>query len=158
MPKELTIGNETFEFPLSGENAGWGENVTDWATAVTSALSTVQQPNDITRTTAQILNNRSTDTSVTAFLFDSSEVVSVNGEYVVTRTTTSPAQTFVQSGFIQGNYDGTNWNIIHKSVGDAGVTLDITSSGQVTYTSTNITGSAYTGVILFRAKVFNEDE
>ena len=54
MPKLLTVGNEEFEFPLEGENAGYGSEITDWAEAVTTALATVQKPNDIP-TTSEIL-------------------------------------------------------------------------------------------------------
>jgi hypothetical protein len=158
MPKILIVGNEIFEFPLNGENGDWGESVTDWATAVSDALSTVQQPNDISRTSAQILNNVTTPTAVAGFLFDSSEVVSINSEFVITRTTDSPAQVLVQSGFIEGNYDGSTWSITIRSVKDAGVQFDITNSGQITYVSSNLVGSNYNGSIFFRAKVFNEDE
>ena len=158
MPKILIVGNEEFEFPLENENAGWGESVTDWATSVSDALLTVQQPNDITRSTAAILNNIAAPTAIPGFLFDTSEVISINSEYIITRTTVSPANNLVESGTIQGNYNGTDWSITVDSINNAGVTFDITSGGQVTYTSTNITGSSYAGQIIFRAKVFNEDE
>jgi hypothetical protein len=156
MPKILVVGTESFDFPEEGENSGYGESVTDWAVAVTDALTTVQQPNDIVRTSASILNNISSPTAVAGFLFDSSEVVSINAEFVITRTTDSPAQTLVQSGFIEGNYNGTTWVATIRSIRDAGVLLDITNSGQITYTSSNVSGTNYSGTILFKAKVFNE--
>lgn len=156
MPKILTVGNEEFDFPLENENGNYGESVTDWAEAVSIALETVQQPNDITTTTATILNNISSPTSVTGFSFDTSEVVSINSEFIVTRTTDVPAVNLVESGFIQGNFDGANWSISIESVGDAGIDFDITAGGQITYISTNLTGSNYTGTIRFKAKVFND--
>lgn len=156
MPRILVVGTEEFEIPNEGENGNYGEEVSDWMEAVTEALTTVQQPNDITTTSASILNNVSSPTAVAGFLFDSSEVISINAEFIITRTTVSPAATLVQSGFIEGNYDGSTWLITIRSVRDAGVLLDITNSGQVTYTSSNVTGTSYTGEILFKAKVFNE--
>lgn len=156
MPKTLTIGTQDFEIPLEGENGNYGEQISDWCEAVTDALGTVQQRNDIPTTTASILNNRTSATSVTGFLFDTSEVISINSEFIVTRTTDSPAVQLVESGFIQGNFDGSNWNITITSVGNSGVSFDMTAGGQVTYTSTNMTGTNYTGEIRFKAKVFND--
>lgn len=156
MPKTLTIGTEDFEFPLENENGNYGEQITDWASAVTDALGTVQQRNDIPTTTASILNNRTTATSVTGFIFDTSEVISINSEFIVTRTTDSPAVQLVESGFIQGNFSGTAWSISVISQGDAGVDFDITAGGQVTYTSSNMTGTNYSGEVRFKAKVFND--
>lgn len=156
MPKILVVGTESFDYPLEGEGGNYGESATSWAEAVSDALTTVQSPNDITRTTASILNNISSPTAVAGFLFDSSEVISINAEFVITRTTDSPAQVLVQSGFIEGNYDGTTWLITIRNVRDAGVLLDITNSGQITYQSSNVVGSNYSGEIVFKAKVFNE--
>jgi hypothetical protein len=154
MSKTLIVGNEEFSFPEEGTNASWGEQVTDWASAVTDALTTVVQPNDITTTTAVINNNQSSAANVTGFSFDTSEVISINGEYIIKRTTDS--STLVESGTIRGNFDGTNWSVTQTAQGNAGVTFDITSGGQVQYTSTDVAGSNYSGVILFKAKVFND--
>lgn len=156
MSKTLVIGNEEFEFPEEGENSGYGESVTDWAEAVTDALSSVQKPNDITDTSATILNNISSPTAIPGFSFDTSEVIAITGEYIVTRSTDVPAVTLVEDGEIRGNFNGTSWTISHKCRGASGVSFDITSGGQITYTSTNMTGSAYAGEIIFKAKVFNQ--
>jgi hypothetical protein len=158
MPKTLIIGNEEFEFPLENENGNYGESVTSWAEAVSTALETVQAPNDIPITTAAILNNVSSPTSILGFNFDTSEVIAITGEYIVRRSTEVPANNLVENGTIQGNFDGSNWTITHRATGDAGITFDITPSGQITYISTNVTGSNYSGEILFKAKVFNQPE
>lgn len=158
MPKILTVGNDDFEFPVEGENGNYGEEVTSWATAVSTALGTVQAPNDIPITTAAILNNITVPTPILGFSFDTSEVIAITGEYIVRRTTDVPANNLVENGLIQGNFDGANWKITHKCTGDAGITFDITMDGQIIYTTTNITGSNYSGEILFKAKVFNQPE
>jgi hypothetical protein len=157
MPKILVVGTEEFEFPLVGENADYGEQVTDWASAVTDALTTVQQPNDILPTQAAINNNQTTFSNIAAFSFDTSEVIAINAEYIINRTTTSPAETISESGNIQGNYNGTSWTISRSFDGDADVEFDITSGGQVQYKSGNMTGTGYVGSIIFKAKVFNQD-
>lgn len=156
MSKKLVIGTEEFEFPIQGSNPDYAEEVSDWAQAVTDALSTVQQPNDVTRTQATILNNITTPATINGFQFDVTEVRSINSEYLITRTTDVPAVNLVESGFIEGNFDGSTWSIAIRSLSNAGVNFDITNSGQITYTSSNLTGTNYKGTILFRAKVFNE--
>jgi uncharacterized protein YjbI with pentapeptide repeats len=158
MSKTLIIGSEEFDFPLQGENPDWGEQVTDWAEAVSDSLKSVQQPNDLLRSIATINNNVTTFTNISGFNFDTAEVRTINAEYIIKRTAVSPAANLVESGFIQGNFDGTNWNMVRRQVGDAGIEFDITPAGQVQYTTTNLTGSSYAGSIIFRAKVFNENE
>jgi hypothetical protein len=157
MPKTLIVGTEEFEFPIEGENAGYGEQVTDWAEAVTEALTTVQQPNDILVTTALIANNVSSLTNVTGFIFDTSEVISIDAQYIVSRSTVSPAVSVTQSGRLEGNYNGSTWSISHSFDGEAGVRFDITNGGQVQYTSTDMSGTSYVGSIIFKAKVFNQE-
>lgn len=157
MSKIVIVGTEEFEIPLEGENGNYGTSVTDWIVAVSDALATVQQPNDILTTVAPILNNQSSPVSIAGFSFDTSEVISINSEYIITRTTDTPAVNLVENGTIQGNYNGTAWTIVVEHINSAGVDFDITSGGQITYTSTNLTGSNYSGEIIFKAKVFNQE-
>lgn len=154
MSKILIVGNDEFEFPEEGTNASWGENVTDWASAVSDALAGVQQPNDITTTTAVINNGQASYANIAGFSFDTSEVISINGEFIVKRSTDS--NNLVESGVIRGNFDGTAWAVTQTSQGNAGVTFDITSGGQIQYISSTITGANYVGIIIFKAKVFND--
>lgn len=156
MPKTLIVGNDSFEYPVEGDNPGYGESATAWAEAVSRALLTVQQPNDVPVTTAAIINNVTVPTPILGFTFDTSEVIAINGEYIVKRRTDS--QNLVQNGVIQGNFNGQNWNITHESTSDAGITFDITASGQIVYTTTDVSGSNYVGEIIFKAKVFNNAE
>lgn len=158
MPKILIVGTEEYEFPIEGENGNYGEQVTAWAEAVSTALLTVQARNDIPMTTAPIVNGALVATPIPAFSFDTTEVIAINGEYIVKRTTDVPANNLVENGVIQGNFDGSQWVITHRSTGDAQISFDITSAGQVTYTSTSLTGTNYSGEILFKAKVFNQTE
>ena len=156
MSKTLTIGSETFEFPEQGTNPDWAEEVTDWATAVTDALQNVQAPNEILITSALINNNQSVPANIAGFSFNTSEVRSINAEYYIKRTTDVPAVNLVESGFIEGNFDGTDWTVSVRSNGTSEVDFDITPAGQLTYTSSNLTGSNYSGIIKFKSRVINE--
>lgn len=156
MSKTLTIGSQEFEFPTQGQSPDWGSTVTDFAEAVADALATVQQPNDILISSANIANNQTIAANIPGFSFTTSEVLSINAEYFITRSTTSPVSTVTESGSIKGNYDGSNWYITIQSENDAGVVFSITPSGQIQYTSSNIAGSGYNGSIKFKAKVINQ--
>lgn len=156
MPKILTVGTEIFNFPIEGENSGYAEEVTDWAVAVSDALSTVQAPNDLLTQSATLLNNQTTFADISGFIFNSAEVISINAEFIIIRTTASPLNNLVESGFIQGNFNGSSWSYsVGPCVGNAGIEFDITSAGQLKYKSTDVIGTSYSGTITFKGKVFN---
>ena len=155
MPKILTIGTENFEIPLQGENGDYGEQLTDFFEAVSNALSTVQQPNDVTVQTAIILNNQATFADISGFIFDSSQVISINAEGIIKRSTVSPAVSLVEDVIIRGNFNGSSWVYSVISQGNAGIEFNITDAGQLQYKTSSITGTSYSGAITFRGKVFN---
>jgi hypothetical protein len=157
MPKLLTVGNEEFEFPLEGENPGYGSEITDWAEAVTTALSTVQKPNDIPTRTESILNRKLvTLTSIPGFNFNTSEVISIECKYFIQRSSSTTAL-IAESGFIEGYFDGTDWGISRRVIGDAGMLeISITTAGQIQYRSSDIGDLSYAGTITFEAKVINK--
>lgn len=152
MPKSLIIGNQTFEFPLVGDNPDYGEEVTSWAEAVSDALSDVQAPNDILLTTSTILNNQAAFVNISAFTFSTASVRRIDCEYLIERSTLTPSQKIVEAGRIEGFYDGTNWSWAVQSVGDAGIEFNINTSGNVQYKSSDLSGTGYVGQIKFRAK------
>jgi hypothetical protein len=156
MSKTVIIGSQEFELPEQGSNPDYGSTLTDFFVAVADALESVQGPNDILLTSATINNNVTSFTSIPGFSFSTASVKSIECSYIVERTTVSPAQKFVESGNIIGNYDGSNWNISSNFVGDAGITFSISGAGVMQYKSTNIVGSSYVGVIKFAAKTVSE--
>lgn len=155
MSKTLTVGNESFEFPVEGQNPGYGTEVTDWAEAVTNALSIVQKPNDILLTTATLANNVSTPTNIPGFSFSTAEVVAIECRCLVSRTTTVPAAVYTDVQYIEGYFDGTDWGYSIRRTGNSGVLLSITPAGQVQYTSSNLPGATHVGEIVFEARVIN---
>lgn len=152
MSRTLTIGSQSFEIPLQGENPDYGDELTEFFTAISDALADVVGPADILLTTATIANNQVTPANIPGFAFSTASVRTLNAEYIIERSTVVPALKKVESGFIKGNYDGTNWNIVITSEGDASVIFSITPAGQVQYISDNMSGSAYTGIIRFKSQ------
>jgi hypothetical protein len=156
MSKIVVIGSQEFELPEQGQNPDYGSELTDFFVAVADALESVQGQDDILLTTATISNNVSVFTSIPGFSFSTASVRSIECSYIVERTTSSPAQKFVESGTIIGNYDGANWLISSNFVGEAGVTFSISAAGQMQYRSTLVNGSNYIGTIRFKAKTVSE--
>lgn len=155
MPKILTIGTDEFEFPLEGENAGYGSEITDWAEAVTDSLSTVERPGDLINKTAIIADSQPSYTAIPEFTFSSAIVASFEAKYYVQRTSTAGSKREI--GFIDGYHDGSDWIISIRTVGDGGIDLDIEPTGKVRYrTSSSLGGASYTGTIKFEAKVINK--
>lgn len=156
MSKTVTIGTESFQIPTVGENPDYGSQLTDFFVAIADSLQNVQSPNDILRTSANIANNVVVPTNIPAFSFDTAEVISINAEFIVKRTTLVPSAVLSESGEITGNYNGTSWTISVTSDGNSEVEFSITPAGQIQYISSNMVGASYSGEIIFKAKVFNE--
>jgi len=163
MPKLLTVGNEEFEFPLTGENAGYGSEVTDWAEAVTTALGTVQKPNDIP-TTAEIPLNAdialNTPAPIPGFSFPTAEVIAIEAKYLFKRsyTTITGNVVVMEVGSIEGYFNGQEWGISIRTTGDAGVSITIDTFGQLQYASTQAFPAGATNKnlsIVYEAKVIN---
>lgn len=169
MPKLLTVGNEEFEFPISGENAGYGSEITDWAEAVTVALETVQKPNDIP-TTADIPLDPDVvigaANAIPGFSFSIAEVIAIESKYLFKReyTIINPSTSLPENilkmevGFIEGYFDKSEWGISIRTTGDVGVLITINSSGQMLYQTTQDfpVGSTNKKLsIVYEAKVIN---
>jgi hypothetical protein len=168
MPKLLTVGNEEFEFPLEGENAGYGSEITDWAEAVTVALETVQKPNDIP-TTAEIPLDANvivgSTNAIPGFSFSTAEVIAIESKYLFRREWTIGTADYIKMevGFIEGYFDGAptpqGWGISIRTTGDAGILITINSSGQLLYQTTEDFPVGATNKklsIVYEAKVINK--
>ncbi len=155
MSTTVIIGNKSFEIPDPGETEGWGEDTTDYLIAIADALTTVQGPNDILQTTAPIANNVTTPTPISGFAFSTANVLSISSEYFITRTFDNGTSTVAESGTIIGSFDGSEFTISVESEGETGVEFDITNTGQVTYTSSDLTDYT-TGSINFTAKTLDQ--
>lgn len=163
MPKLLTVGSEEFEFPLEGENAGYGSEITDWAEAVSTALETVQKPNDIPTTSEIPLNPDillNTPSAIPGFSFPTAEVIAIEAKYLFKRTYTIGITNYIKMevGFIEGYFDGTSWGISIRTTGDAGVLITINSTGQMLFQTTEDfpVGAINKNLsIVYEAKVIN---
>lgn len=162
MPITLIVNNIPFEYPVPGDEPGWGQPATDWATEVTDVLNDLLGPNDITQTSFTIQNNISSATDVAGLSFNTGQVRSAIIEYSIYRVSTAEPSGHADSGTINIIYDnsagvGVKWSMVIGAVtGSGGVTFSITDNGQFQYTSTDIGSSGYSGVMKFRAKTLSQ--
>lgn len=151
----VTIGNRTYEIPEPGEKVGWGEEATDYLVAIADALASVQGPNDILQTASALANNQTTLANIPGFSFDTSDVLSFKADYDIIRTFDSGTSTIQESGTLIGSYDGSTFTISQDGEGDSGVRFDITNTGNVQYTSTDLTDHV-SSTINFKAKTIDQ--
>lgn len=157
----LTVNNNTYNYPDPGTDPGWGQDATDWASAVTEVLNTLVAPSDILQTSYVINNNVSSYTDVNRLSFDPGTVRAANITYAVYRTSTANPSGVVESGTIYLTFDnsagaGSKWLLSQQKTGDAGVIFTITDAGQVRYQSTDINAVGYQGTIKFTAKTLSQ--
>ena len=156
MAVKLQVGNEIFEYSEQGDG-NYGEDNTSWAESVTKALQTVQGPNDILLSTATLINNTTSSTNVTNLTFNTANVLSVSVDYFIVRVHNpgSGNVTLTESGTIDANFDGTLFKSLQSGVGDVGVGFTVNASGQVQYTSTDLTGHI-SSTMRYRAKTIDQ--
>lgn len=143
MSKTLTIGEESFEYPTENQASGWGSEATDFAAKVAERLNTLTPAGSIDLTTFAILGSQ-TDADVTGFIFDSGTVVAFSAFYYVSRVSSG-----YETGWIEAVYNGSLWEYSIRPTGDANITLEVTSTGQIRYTTTG----ADAGTMKFRSYI-----
>ena len=99
-----------------------------------------------------LLNNQAVAVAVdaTELIFNKVTYKMVHIMYDIHRRTDTPADVKNEVGhvYISHNTETDIWMITNVSyMDDAGIVFSVTSSGQIRYTSSNLTGSNYTGKI-----------
>lgn len=155
MSTTVILGNKTFEIPDPGEKIGWAEDTTDYLIAIADALTTVQGPNDILPTTSALANNQTSPAIVSGFSFSTASVLAIDCTFVVKRTFDSGTSVVTESGKIIGSYNGSEFTISVDSEGDSGTIFDITNTGQITYTTSDLTNHV-SSTVTFTAKAINQ--
>lgn len=96
------------------------------------------------KTTYTIANNQTSFTNVTGLLFSSTNEVLVRSLARLKRTTST--KNLVEAIELYAIFDGTDWKLEYFGRHtDAQVEFNITSGGQIQYTSSNLSGTGYVG-------------
>lgn len=156
MSQDITIGGNVISFPSSGEPADWSQPIIDFATDVQNALSGVVGPADITPQNYDISTfNGVTNQNIPALTFSTATVRSAVIQYDVYRTTST--SNAAESGTLTIYYNvnngtGQKWEMVREFQGDGKISFSITDNGQVTFTSTALSGSSHAGKVGFAAR------
>lgn len=105
-----------------------------------------------------LVNNQAAAADIAGFQLSSSKLNHAIIEYFIQRVTTGGGATeLIESGILIAGYKPTSaaWELI--TIGTpgpnvSGVTLSITADGQVKYTSTSVTGTAWLSKITYRVR------
>ena len=150
MSIEKRIGNKIILIPDPKQNPSWGEDTTAALEVIADAVANLFGANDLLTATANISNNQLIEADINGLKFNVAEVLEFNIPYYIKRVYDSGTSVSVESGIIEGHYDGSDCFISREKKGDTGISIDITSSGQLTYTSSDLTDHV-SSIIYFKA-------
>jgi hypothetical protein len=149
MAISLVVNNTPFDYPEQGEQAPYGEAMTGWASEVTKVVNSLSGPSDILETSGIINNNVTTPAVIPGLFFDPATVRSFSVKCSVYRSASTSE--ISEEISLVGLFVGANgWLLQQDGIGNAGISISILSSGQLTYTSTDFVGTPYNGLIKFR--------
>lgn len=156
---ELVIQGTTYEIPSSGEDPNWAEGLLAWIQAINETVNLLLGPDDILPRSANLLNNQAAPVLIRGFFFNPATVRAANIQYTIFRKTDST--TVVENGEILLNYSADapvneKWKISQDRNGNSQILFTITDDGQFYYTSSNLVGANYTGILKFQAKALSQ--
>lgn len=156
----VIIQGTEYKVPKAGASPPWGEELADYLKALGEAYSTLVGVGDIPETSAPVANNVAVPTDVAGLVFDPSTVRGADIAYQITRSTDTNSE--IEFGTLKIFYDSTlpateKWTIIRQAGGSSGVDFSMTDAGQLQYTSANLAGVGYEGLIRYEARSILQD-
>lgn len=161
MAVSVIINNKTFNIPTPGQDPGWGGPTTDWIVEANKVISKLFGPGDILQSSFNIANNVLVAQPILALAFNTTIVRSAFVEYSIYRRSDLNPSGSVETGVMQLVYDANapateKWKITQDFNGDAGITFSVDDIGQISYLSTDINSTGYTGVMKFKASALSQ--
>lgn len=150
----VTIAGTDYNLATQGTNAPWGSDLSDIITALVAVADSSQGAADILPTSFSLTNNTAAPANIVGAAFDTSIVRSAILQYSIYISTSLNELSECGQIFITYKSVGNSWELAQNYAGSSGVVFTITPSGQLQYTSSNVTGAAYSGKLKFSAKAF----
>lgn len=147
----IDINGTTVNMPLSGASPNWAPAIIQLFQLIAEALAINVTPYDIPPQTYNMVSNINSNVAIPNMEFPPAAVSGGVIFYSVSRTA-SPAASSDQSGILMFNYDPATltWQLNNEWVGPgAGITFTIAPDGQVSYSTTSLSGYV-SGYISFR--------
>lgn len=127
---ELKVKGQSYNYPDPGTEPGWGEDATEWASAVSDALGELVGGEDKLRGET-VLSAAITPTNTLNLKFTSTLTRQAKVVYTIVRGSLQ------ESGELTIEQRTGSWNILRESFGDdVGAIFTITGTGQVQHTLT----------------------
>ena len=152
MTKKLTVGSESYDYPVQGD-PNYGEPATDWADAVTDAVSEFFGPGDIRTTEAALVDGTTAD--VAGLSFDTAFVQRIEVTGIITRKFNS-SPTKVESFTIEGAYNGVEFNISLEYTGDDTQVTLFMNGGQMRYTADTVADTSEMSIKFQASTIIDE--
>lgn len=141
---ELIVKGQSFNYPDPGREPGWGEDATEWAKAITEALSEVLSGGDIIKAQATLNTDTNTPDSVNNLAFISTQTRQADVMYVIKRGSLQ------ENGKMTITFENSSWLVTREFSGDdTGAVFTVSPTGQVLYTLNNT--PALNATMYFRA-------
>ncbi len=159
MAYTVTIQGQELSLPEVSASPNWAPGQVAFNKAVANALQFTVGTYDVPPTTYQMVSNVNTDVEIGGLAFPTSEIRGVFLYYTVYRTTSTSNE--AEAGMITIVYNPNNsvnnkWEKVQQFCGSSTVVFSITDSGQVTFSSTSLSGSNHAGTIGYYAKVIQQ--
>ena len=141
---ELIVKGQSFNYPDPGREPGWGEDATEWAKAITEALSEVLSGGDIIKAQATLNTDTTVPDSVNNLAFVSTQTRQADVMYVIKRGSLQ------ENGKMTITFENSSWLVTREFSGDdTGAVFTVSPTGQVLYTLNNT--PALNATMYFRA-------
>jgi hypothetical protein len=160
MPTIIVKGTP-IEIPASGASPNWSPAIIEAFQALSDAVNSFTGTFDVAPQSLSIDSfNPGIDVTIDNLVFPPLDVRASTIFYSVHRLTADSGsgdqKDVSEGGTIEVVYNdsrgaGLKWEIVRSYVGNASITFKITDTGQVTFTTTTLTGINHTGLISYRA-------
>jgi hypothetical protein len=156
----VTVSGIEFTIPETGERAvegasNWGDDTTEWIVTISDAMSGLVGPGDIAlKTNINLVNNQAVAANVFGMKFENTVTRSAVLECSIYRVTSLEELSEITTLYVTYYSNSNTWAISNAGAGTSGINFTITPAGQVQYTSTNMSGTGYSGKLAFRARSY----
>ena len=154
MPTPVILQGTSYNLATQSDSPPWGSDQNALIQALVTIANSTTGSSDILTTSFNLTNNQIAAANIVGLSFDTSQVRSAVIPYSIYISTAT--NEFSECGTIYITYKSTanTWELAQNYVGSSGLVFTVTPSGQVQYTSTNVSGASYVGKLKFKASAF----
>jgi len=154
---DITIQGTIISFPESGGSPDWAPAVVEFAQAVEAALQSVAGTYDVPQQSFSLDSfNPGTAVDIPNLAFPITNVRAAFIKYSVYRTTTLEAVAESGDMIIVYNSNTGIWALAQERVGDSSISFSIANNGQLSFSTTVLSGTSHTGTLVYEARAMEE--